>query len=241
VVASFEEPAYLEFIKMRKAQFKKYNIPNMFLFDGVKPLDFGDENDVFFEKAIPPKDIVNPHLNPHMVLKFMKAIRTIDSSNYKFILRINLSTYINFPSLLDELATLPLEKTAFASVLKQIVDIKPYGYIIQAIFILLSGTCMIFTIDFITYLQSYDLNNPELTMHNDDVVLTHLARKFNCKFFNIPMFFWDSGEMTNDLQKYSLIRCKCDDNRLFDVQKWIYLLRTIDGIVYPSYICKSLL
>lgn len=234
VVASFEEPAYLEFIKMRKEQFKKYNIPNMFLFDGVKPEGFGDENDVFFEKPIPPKDIKNPHLNPHMILKFLKAIRTIDLSDYKFIVRTNLSTYINIPILLEEFAKLPLEKAAFASILKQIVDISPYGYDIQAIFLLLSGTCMIFTIDFITYLQSYDLNDPELNIHNDDVVLSHLARKFKCSFNNVPMFFWDSGEITNELQNYILVRCKCDNNRLFDVQKWIYLLRAIDGIVYTN-------
>jgi len=232
VVASFEEPAYLDFIKIRKAQFKKYNIPNMFLFDGIKPAGFGDENDVFFEKPIPPKNIPNPHLNPHMILKFMKAIRTIDLLKYKLILRINLSTYINIPSLLHELAKFPLEKTAVANILK--ITFNDYELNSTYTVALLSGTCIIFSTDFISYLQSYDLNSPELNKHNDDVVLTHLANKFKCNCYHFPMFIWDSGEITNDLQKYLLIRCKNEEDRLFDVQKWIYLLKTIDGIDYTN-------
>lgn len=222
VVASFEHPTALEFIKMRKALFLKYTIPNMFLYDGQKPEDFvSDVNDVFYEKPIPSPTQFNPALNPHMILKFMKAIRTIDLSKYSFIVRINLTTYINFPKLFEYLNTLLTEKTVAAHTMSFLLpDSECYQTVpIQ----LLSGTCMIFTTDFVSYLQGYDLEHKTIYMYNDDVVLSHLAKEFQCTFKNIDMYLWEYGGPSENLKNYILIRCKDNHDKMRDIEKWRYL------------------
>ncbi len=117
VVASFGEPVYYHMIKMRKLQLEKYNIPHRFLFDGPCPSDYSpDENDIFYEKLQEPFpiDFTVPYkaINPHMIIKFLKAIKdtSFDPNKYKFILRLNLSTFINFPLLLNKLSTTPTSR-----------------------------------------------------------------------------------------------------------------------------------
>lgn len=121
VIGSFGEPVYYHMIKMRKLQFAKYNIPHLFLLDGPCPSDYTpDSTDIFFEKDQEPFPVnfTVPYrsINPHMIIKFLKTIKeeTFDPNKYKFILRINLSTFINFPLLLDKLSNTPTNNVCLA-------------------------------------------------------------------------------------------------------------------------------
>ena len=231
VIASFENPAYIDFIKMRKQQFRKYNIPHAFLYDGTSHELFHDSEDMYYEKPQHPQNIVNPHT--HMIMKFMNALRVADLSKYTFVLRINLSTYINIPLLLIYLQSLSVDKTAAAYTMKLIIpDCSHEFYRTNPIY-LLSGCAMIFTMDFIRFLQTYDLSDfTTLHMHNDDVVLSHLAKEYGCNFFHIPMFHWWAEDSCAEAQHAILIRCKDDRNRMVDVQKWKYLLKVNDDLDY---------
>ena len=114
VIASLENPYYLEMVKLRKFQLKKYFIDYIYLFDDRKDSFYTPEEnrDLFFKKPIESN-----HLNPHMILKFLKGIALIDENKYDFILRVNLSTFINFPLLYSKLNDLP-EKKLFAGHVK---------------------------------------------------------------------------------------------------------------------------
>lgn len=236
IIASFEEPAYIDFIKMRKLQLQKYNIPHKFLYDGVNHDFFNDPlTDIFYEKEEPPPNIVHPHLNPHMIMKFMKALQSTDLSKYKYVLRINLSTYINIPLLLTFLQSLPSEKTAAAYTMKHLLPDSSLELYKTTPIHLLSGCAQIFTMDFIRFLQTYDLTNHAiLHMHSDDGVLSHLAKEYGCNFIHIPMIMQPTlaGSKLQELQDAILIRCKDEKSRMVDVAKWVYLLMVNDGINY---------
>ena len=108
VLASFEADSYFHFIQMRKEIFSKYNIPHMFLFENEPPSYYAcDSNDYVLDRekfAFDPTITLIPGFHPLMIVKFLKGLQKIDFSKYDFILRINLSTYINFPATLKILS-----------------------------------------------------------------------------------------------------------------------------------------
>ncbi len=234
IVASFEEKAYKYFIKMRKLQLAKYNIPHKFLFDGPCPDDYKpDENDVFYDKPQPPfpvpvENIPFPSINPHMIIKFMKAIKNpdFDPNQYKYILRINLSTFINFPKLFDTLPTLPTSKCCAAH--SAIIDVGEWPIYRGGKHLrLASGTAQIFTPDFITWFRdNINFDNHDIYQHNDDVVLSHFIKQQNITIHPLTLSY--NRKDTNAL----LIRLKSLENRFYDVESWANLLKEVDNIVF---------
>jgi hypothetical protein len=229
VIASKEEPAYLEMIRMRKMQFEKYQIPHAFLYDG-EAHDGQDPTDFYYEKE-PVAGIVHPHMNPHMIMKFMKAVRHTNLSSYRFVLRINLSTYINFPRLLSYVETLPNDHVAAGYTMHlTIPDCAMERYHTTPMH-LLSGCAMIFSPDVVHHLQEYDHSATNvLHMHNDDVVLTHIVQEYGCKLIHLPMLHWWYSEWTEHAKHALLIRLKDDHDRMNDVKKWRELMRVVDEI-----------
>ena len=227
IVSSFEENAYKYFIKMRKLQLAKYNIPHRFLFDGPCPEDYKPgPYDVFYEKPQPPfpipvEQIPLPEINPHMIIKFMKAIKEsdFDPNQYKHILRINLSTFINFPKLFTLLNTLPTSNCCAAHTADITWKSKPIK--------LISGTAQIFTPDFIVWFRdNIDVDNTEIYRSNDDVILSYFADQQQLNIVKIPISF-------NSKDKHSiLVRLKTCENRFKDVQSWSWLLEAVDDITY---------
>jgi hypothetical protein len=222
IIASFEEPAYRHFIKMRKLQLAKYSIPHKFLFDAPCPFDYvPDLNDIFYEKPQPPFPIKvpNPELNPHMILKFIKALKLPDfnPTKYEFILRVNLSTFINFPSLFKLLPTLPTSRccaghTALINAFSQKLK-------------LLSGAAQIFTPDFILWIQNnIEIDNPILYMNNDDIVISYLIDQQQLSIITIPLVY--NRQNTNAV----LIRLKTLADRKKDTESWKWLLKEVDNI-----------
>jgi len=239
VIASFSDPIYIDFIKMRKLQFKKYNIPNAFLFDNESecPSNYiKDENDYFFDKIKSPyPETPNTHLNPHMILKFIKALKMFDLSKYDYILRINLSTYINFNMLPNVLVTLPKHHLASGHFHEYFLngwDEYKNNYLI-----LIIGTFMILSYDTVQYLKTYDLNDRVLYKHNDDNVLSHLLHRYAWPFIYQPqLLFGDTEDYNYNIKiadKYCFIRIKHEvSSRKHDISVWINLLNRFDNINY---------
>lgn len=243
VMSSFSDQVYIDFIKMHKLQFEKFQINHAFLFDNESecPPDYRkDKNDYFFDKTTSPYSTTpHPELNPSMILKFLKAIRMFDLSKYDYILRVNLSTYINYNLLLPNvLQKLPKQKLVSGYCLNIHIKELNFPNPEDNVSYIVSGCFIIFSYDSIQYLKSYDLNNSLLYQHNDDVILTIMLRCYAYPFIEQPMLEFGDFTVYNDNIKltdnYCFIRIKHTiSNRLNDVTVWRVLLKKHDQIDYP--------
>lgn len=241
VVASFEYDCYYHFIQMRKTLFKKYNIPHMFLFEN-KPPDYYncDEHD-YVLNLDPDRFILDnsleliPRFLPLMIIKFLKALQKITTENYDYILRINLSTYINFPKLHTLLYTYPRSKLLVGYIyLFPLQDWDIYKYVPHKF---ISGTCMIFTPDVAQHLKTYKLNDPILYKHFDDTVISHLCLPAIDYLWKIELLFVHNNRFISDeeLLSYPIIRIKYPlDQRDYELQRWMYLMNLVDGVRYEK-------
>jgi len=223
VIASFGNPIYDELIRMRKLQFKKYNIAHMFLYDTLPPeKTILDKSDIVFSREpLTHKVLCHPELNPHMTMKFLRGLQLIDENKYTYILRVNISTFINLQSLLDLLSTKHTRHFAGGNIMcHQIYDwsispVIPFEFI--------SGTCMIFSTDVIQYLKTLPLDDPVYYTHNDDVIISYIVKNY-CKSLTNIQYTWSIHEAS------CLYRIKDDFDRTNDIKKWRYLLKSIDSI-----------
>lgn len=238
VIASFNHPVYMEMIKYRKLQFKKYNLKHYFLFDGPIPDNYVlDEEDIVFEKPkgpFPIKRIVNPDMNPHMVLKFIKAIKTIDLTGIDYVARINISTFVDFKKLNSVVYHLPRDYILSGKIFKEPV-IPHFEFYKTETFSFVLGTFMLFSIDVIEFLQKFNEDNPMLYLNYDDTVLSHLVKHYVSTFKNQDMLYVEKFPNLEDpafiesCNKHFLIRIK-NPNRNDDLIVWRYLLKNIDKI-----------
>jgi len=239
VLASFEADSYFHFIQMRKEIFSKYNIPHMFLFENEPPSYYAcDSNDYVLERekfAFDPTITLIPGFHPLMIVKFLKGLQKIDFSKYDFILRINLSTYINFPATLKILSESPKEKLLAGFIFYftlpdyEIYKHKPHKFA--------SGTCMIFSSDVAKHLTHFKLDNPELYVHCDDTVLSHLCVNAVKHFVKIELLFIHNNRQISDeeLLAFPIIRIKYPaDKRVCELQRWQYLMMLVDKIDYKK-------
>ena len=249
VIASFNKPIYLDLIRYKKMQLIKYNIPHYFVFDDCPPSDYVfDEHDLFFEKdpvnpptiyfpeqsgVVSPSKRVCPSQNPHMIRKFLKALKYINEEDYDFIVRSNLSTFINIPKLCKELYEHKNEK---CMVLAPIINLhlSDWGEFNHGkkLFNLFSGTCIIMTTDLIYWLKLIDLQSSILYKHNDDTVLSYILNKIVRKTHNYFMQACNNNEHVSDyvLQNATLFRIFNYIDRSRDIIHWKYLLKNIDNI-----------
>ncbi len=232
VIASFDNPYFIDFIKMRKLQFKAQNIPHCFVFEGDCPPTYQrDIHDIFFPKV---KSIKNElHLN--MTLKFLKSLQIIDETKYDYIVRVNISTYLNMDILSKKLEGEPRTNYIGGHTLKfPLPDwtVQPTGNVH-----FVSGTCMIFSSDVIGKMKQVHYDSFELETHTDDVVLSHLAKQAgaNVKTHSMNVVKWDMPS-PQELERDYIYRCKHfssdPEMRREDVLKWIFLLKQLNGIDY---------
>jgi hypothetical protein len=241
VVASFEHDCYYHFIQMRKTLFKKYNIPHMFLFEN-KPPDYYncDEHDYVLnldpDRFVLDKNLtLIPRFLPLMIIKFLKGLQKISTENYDFILRINLSTYINFPKLHSFLYSYPRSKL-FAGFIYffRLHDWDIYKDVCHKF---VSGTCMIFSSDVAEHLKTYKLNDPLLYKHFDDTVISHLCLPATQHLCKIELLFVHNNRFISDeeLLSYPIIRIKYPPGqRDYELQRWMYLMNLVDKVQYEK-------
>ena len=241
VVASFEYDCFYHFIQMRKEIFRKYNIPNMFLFEHATPKYYTrDENDYVLDEdtdkfVMDPSIQIIPRFYPLMIVKFLKALQKVDTTKYDFILRINLSTYINFPKLHALMYTYPRTKMIVGYIyLFPLHDWDEYRYKPHKF---ISGTCMIFTPDVAAHLKTYKLNDPVLYKHFDDTVISHLCLPAIDYLWKIELLFVHNNRSISDeeLLEFPIIRIKYPlDQRDCELKRWMYLMELVDGIHYQK-------
>lgn len=239
VVANLEFDYYYHFIQMRKMQFEKYNIPHLFLFE-YKPPDYykSNNNDYFLELdpepfVFDPSIKTNPGFHPLMIVKFIKGLRKINLDKYDYIIRINLSTYINFPQLHNLVYSYERTNLMAGTVLSitladwDIYKVDKHKFV--------SGTCIIFSSDVAKFIASYKLDDPILYKHCDDTVLGHICLpvvKYLCsKGF---LYIGDNRPISDyELMNNVIIRIKYQLNqRNCNIRRWIYLLKLNDQIYY---------
>jgi hypothetical protein len=237
VIGSFELDCYTKFISMRKDLFKQYNIEHRFVYDDTVPDTYSlDTNDICIPKLTPPYPVTNYNnskpnaLNPHMTLKFLKALKQIPIHTYDYVIRLNLSTYINIKKLLKFLELAPREKYAAGyTMCFQIPDwsispVNPVHFI--------SGTCMIFSRDVVEYFVTLPYDTPVLYEHNDDVVLSHISKELTSKLTHIPMVFLENENYpsSKQIEECMIFRIKHHLDRNKDINHWVYLMSQIDMI-----------
>ena len=234
VIASFEQPVYLEMIKYRKLQLNQYKVPYLFVYDTEPPFGFVcDEHDIILKKSCVPYyiDVIHPELNPHMILKFLKAVHFITIS-YDYLVRVNLSTFVNFPSLLNMLSYSP--KTKFAAGFNICISLPDWCLAKnpkdEIDFI--SGTFMLFSKDVIDYFKSIPCDSephPLVYTHNDDVILSYFAKEYGVRIQHIPMFVTNINEQIDLSYLIYRIRHKTE-REVNDIGVWKKLLRAFDTI-----------
>ena len=224
VIASFGDTIYDELIRMRKLQFKKYNIPHMFLYDTVPPENtILDESDIVFQRPSLTHTVnVHPELNPHMTMKFIDGLHRIDERKYKYVVRVNVSTFIDFQELLTMLSK-DMYPIKFAAGYLMCIDIPDWSIDHTDPYEFISGTCMIFSSDVIEFLKTMKLDDPLYYTHNDDVIISYLVKKYCNSLAHINMSW-------SDEDKCCLYRIKNDYDRSDDIKKWSSLLNSIDSI-----------
>lgn len=242
VLASFGDTIYYDFIKMRKLQFLKYNIPNAFLFDDEFPATYTkDENDFFFEKVKSPYPNDDPTWMPHMTIKFLNALPLFDLSEYDFIIKVNLSTFVNFRNLENTMLTLP-RSHLFAGSLATKFEENTLRHALH-------GGCTIFTYDTIQFLkQRIDANvkmDHYIYTHLEDVAISYIVHPYAWPFFYFNMLWFDDrhdyNEQIKHLNKYYMYRIR-HGGRHHDVNLWRILLKKFDQIEYTPLdpIAKSI-
>uniref|UniRef100_A0A6C0DP79 Methyltransferase FkbM domain-containing protein n=1 Tax=viral metagenome TaxID=1070528 RepID=A0A6C0DP79_9ZZZZ len=222
VLASFENPLYEQFLKLRKLQFKHYEIPHLFLYDDTVPEGYTmDEHDLCIPKTV-LEGAFNPELNPSMILKFIQGLRHI-KEKYDYVVRINVSTYFHPPRLLKLLSDAP--RTKYAGGMKLSHIISELDTTTPTTF--LSGTCMIFSKDSVEELKQIPPTHPLLDKHNDDVILSKLI---SAPLTHIPMFLWehDAYPSIEECENYTLFRVKHFADRTKDIEHWTFLLSHLD-------------
>jgi len=249
VIASFNKPIYLDLIRYKKMQLIKYNIPHYFVFDDCPPSNYVfDEHDLFFEKdqinlptiyfpeqscVASPSKRVCPSQNPHMIRKFLKALKYINEENYDFIVRTNLSTFINIPKLCKELYEYKNEKCmVLAPIFNQhLPDWEEFNDGKKS-FKLFWGTCIMMSTDLIYWLKLIDLQSPILYKHNDDTVLSYILDKILHKTHDYFIRVCNTNANINDyeLEWTTLYRIYNSNDRSHDIIHWKYLLKNIDNI-----------
>jgi hypothetical protein len=232
IIASFGESIYKELIKLRKLQLLKYKIDHYFLFDEDPPIDYVmNKNDVYLKKEdIISHSKINPHMNPFMIQRFLKGLQLIDETQYDYIIRVNISTFININLLLKELENKSRYQFVMAPLISQhISDWEEYKLKISTI---LSGTCIIMSNDIITNLKNINIYDPILHKHNDDTVISHLIKSYVKHYCNINIYLFESISSldTTIFDTFSLYRIKNDIDRDYDILHWEYLLKEIDNI-----------
>jgi hypothetical protein len=234
IIASYNLPAYSDLISLRRLQLQAYKIPYLFVIDGD---NYSNPNSN--PNSNPKPDELYIHRNPmiefkskvpgiysNILFKYYEAVKRVladpNNSNIKYIIRVNISTYINIKKLSEQLPLLPLSN-AFMGV--QECTHLEYPY--------LSGVLMMFSRDVMEYFAQLDLYRNRIAYdHWDDTAICWiLGEKYK---YTIPFtIHWHECWQIIDLDvdeaiKHPFVRVKNSSDRSRDVSDWFKLEKTLD-------------
>lgn len=201
IISSLTHPIYQKVNKLRTRLLEYYKIPYVTLLN-----DNEETNNSSTFTPLQKNEIMYPKggYTPHMTLKFIQSVKYLflfKKSPPKYIVRINATTYVHFPSMIQFLKTLPEEK---------ILAGLQFDWGV-------SGMCMIFSSDVLKKV----LNDPKIYDKNilnqpDDVALSQIAEPYS-QIKGINQVFVFPPEGTDDNNIYNPTKIKHD--------KWIFRIR----------------
>lgn len=210
VVSSLDQPVFREVQDKRKLLLQEYDIPySVLMNDANRPR----------QTTYPPlrdDEILFPMdgYNPSMALKFLHATKLLFRAYARwedvpeYIVRINATVYIHFPSLLGYLKTLPRERVLAGPVI-----------VVQKTR-LVNGMVMVFSKDVLrNMLGDPRMNQQTLLEKPDDVALTELAVPHTDTHDMMPYFVY--GNTKNNSSREGVYRLDSDVVR----NKWIFRIR----------------
>ena len=209
VMSSLNHPVYRVLQKKRRRLLERYGVPYTVVMNGEAKAVHStyppvEDDEVFYPLA---------GYNPSMTLKFLFAVKMYFRSfrNWEdvpdYILRLNATVYIHFPSLMDYLQKLPRERVLAGPVIR-----AP-----DATFV--NGMVMIFSKDVLRALLADPRIHEEKLLHKyDDVALSLLAKPY-CEYHDMMPYFvyGTTRENSSPDGVYDLARIEPD--------KWLFRIR----------------
>jgi len=239
VVSSLDHPVYREIQDKRKLLLQEYNIPYSVLINDANRPKHTTYPPLRDDEVLFPMD----GYNPSMALKFLHATKLLFRAYRRwedvpeYIVRINATVYIHFPSLLAYLKTLPRERVLAGPVIFH----KTW---------LVNGMVMVFSKDVLrNMLQDPRMNEQRILDKPDDVALTQLARPHADTHDMMSYFVYGNtrsnssreGEYRIDTiaplhQNKWIFRIRHDaSRRKADLLNWDNLMAFFDGIEKESF------
>lgn len=170
VITGFED-SFRKIDDMRREQCKKFNIPVLFLYNGVAPegFQFREDERVLAE----PKHIPGQFIKFHIACK--EIVETY-GENYDYLIRCTSAGFVDFNKLHILLSYLPKQRCHAGRFCW-----NDYG-------VYMSGPCMIFSSDVIKKFAEMPAYHQRVFEHSDDVMISQAVREF-AEFSDIN-FYW---------------------------------------------------
>ena len=230
VISSLDHPIYRKIQKKRKALLKFYNIPYTVIINS----DEVDVNNMKAESTLTPleEDEVlynGAGYNPYMSQKFLMGVKMLFRSYKNFndvpnyIVRLNASVYVHFPSLLHTIRhpDFPRERVLA-------------GPNWDDMFV--QGMIMVFSKDvLLNILKDQRMYSKSIMRHNDDVALSVLADPYS-KWIDWNQYLCTSSSYNSKwhyTNMSALTSCEIDKRNMYAIEKirprenkkWIFRLR----------------
>lgn len=241
VISSLNDPIYRKIQQKRRRLLKHYNIPYTVLINHEE----SKLDDLKVPTLVPLEEeeiLYNGHgYNPYMAQKFLMAVKMYFRSfqNYEdipnYIIRINATVYIHYPSLLKILHNKDFPR-------KRVLAGPNWGSFIQ-------GMIMVFSKDVLmNMLNDKRIYSKDIMVHNDDVSLSIVAQPY-CDWidWNRHLCSRAWGCPTNEKgvflpnqikplenEKWIFRVCEFEDNRKFDVKNWDVLLEHFNELLITA-------
>lgn len=209
IMSSLNHPIYRILQHKRRKLLEKYKVPYTVVMNGkYQPID-ATYPPLLDDEIMYPM----PGYNPSMTLKFLQAVKLYfrSFSTWEevpdYIIRLNATVYLHYPSLWEYLETLPRERVLAGPVNKSMT--KTF----------VNGMVMIFSKEVLRHiLQDPRVNEQKMLHEYDDVALSMLAQPY-CEFHDMmPFFVYPSSQNT-------LAQGIFDLSRIPTHKKWLFRIR----------------
>jgi hypothetical protein len=239
VVSSLNHPVYREIQDKRRLLLQEYDIPYSVLMNDANRPRHTTYPPLRDDEVLFPMD----GYSPSMTLKFLHATKLLFRAYPRwedvpeYIVRINATVYLHFPSLLGYLKTLPRERVLAGPVVFH-----------NTWFV--NGMVMVFSKDVLRgMLQDPRMNEQKILDQPDDVALTQLASPHAETHDMMPYFVYGNTRSNSSRegvyrldtiaplhQNKWMFRIRHDaSNRKADLLNWDHLMALFDGIKKESF------
>jgi hypothetical protein len=169
VITGFED-CFKKIDDMRREQCKQFNIPVLFLYNGIVPNDYTLKDD---ERMLPIKEHI-----PGQFIKFHLGMREIFENGWDFdyVIRCTSGGFVDFNKLPLLLSYMPKERCHAGRFCW-----NEFG-------VYMSGPCMIFSKDVAKKFSEMESYDPKVFQASDDVMISKTVRSY-ADFFDLN-FFW---------------------------------------------------